>query len=255
MLKILCLCKWVADEAYIRADSGGNLDFSMVEYRMNEYDRNALEEAVRLKGEQDADITLMTVTTPEHGKAVKDGLSRGADRAIFVSNDAYKELEPAQTAAVMAAVIQGPDAYDLILCGEGSSDLYASQVGPRLAYRLGIPSVSGVSKLDIKEGQVIAERKNLRGSEIVSLPLPCLASLSPEINTPRIPGLKDTLSAAKKPVEELDELMLSLEENRRLQRTGLTYARLDRNVQILPASGEGIQEMARILVSGVQKGG
>ena len=81
MLKILCLCKWVADEAYIRADSSGRLDFSTVEYRMNEYDRNALEEAVRFKGEYEADITAMTVTTPEHGKAIKDALSRGADRA------------------------------------------------------------------------------------------------------------------------------------------------------------------------------
>lgn len=255
MLKILCLCKWVADEAYIRADSGGRLDFSTVEYRMNEYDRNALEEAVRLKGDLDADITVMTVTTPEHGKAIKDALSRGADRAVFINNEKYKDLEPAQTAAVMAAAIQDRSIYDLILCGEGSSDLYASQVGPRLAFRLGIPSLGGVSKLDLKDGQIIAERKSVHGSEVVSAPLPCLVAVAPDINTPRIPGLKDTLAASKKPVEEVEEQLAALDESRRLERNALMYARLDRNVRMLPASSEGIQELARILVSSVQKGG
>ncbi len=255
MLKILCLCKWVADEAYIRSDSSGLLDFSTVEYRINEYDRNALEEAVRLKREYEADITAVTVTTPEHGKAIKDALSRGADRACFITSPAYADLEPAQTAAILAAVIKEQMPVDLILCGEGSSDLYASQVGARLARSLGIPSIGSVRKLDIENGEIIAERKNLNAMERVAVPMPCLAAVSPDINTPRIPGIKDTLAASKKPVEEVAELPLAIEEKRRLKRTALKYARIERTVKMLPADAAGIKELARILVSESRKGG
>ena len=46
---IIACFKWVIDEAYIRRSSSGELDFSSVDYKISEYDRNAIEEAVRLK--------------------------------------------------------------------------------------------------------------------------------------------------------------------------------------------------------------
>ena len=47
MPTIVACFKWVVDEAYIRRDAGGALDFSSVDYKIGEYDRNAIEEAVR----------------------------------------------------------------------------------------------------------------------------------------------------------------------------------------------------------------
>lgn len=254
MLKILCCCKWVADEAYLRADSSGHIDLSLAEYRLNEYDRHALEEAVHLKNAHEADISVLTVALPEHGKAMKDALSRGADRAFFVNSPAYEDLEPSQTAAILAAVIEGQGPFDLILCGESSSDQYASQTGPRLAYRLGIPSIVSVSQMKVEGDQVIAIRKSQTGSELIGVPLPCLVTVTPDINTPRIPGLKDTLSASKKPLANIDNLDIRVGEPARVERLSMQAAQLERKVKMLAFDSEGLMELARILVNHSRKG-
>jgi len=208
MPEIIACFKWVIDEAYIRRGSAGELDLSSVNYKISEYDRNAIEEAVRLREAHGGSVILVTVAAPEASKGVKDALSRGGDRAFFIADNAFHELEPSQTAAILAEVIRSRIPHDLIICGEGSGDLYAQQVGPRLAEILGIPSIAFVRKLAIEKGRVIAQRKVEEGMEVVAAPLPALVTVLPDINIPRIPGVKDTLTASKKPVVTIkkDEL-------------------------------------------------
>jgi electron transfer flavoprotein beta subunit len=111
------------DEAYLRAGSAGQLDFTSVDYKISDYDRNAIEEAVCLKERYGGDVTAVALGPPEADKGVKNALSRGHDQACFVNDEAFAELEPSQTAAILADVIGTRMAYDLIICGEGSSDL------------------------------------------------------------------------------------------------------------------------------------
>lgn len=204
MPDIIVCYKWVIDSADIKiAPDSRELILDRVDYRISDYDRNAIEEAVRLQERYGGTVTAVTAGTPAAKKSLKDVLSRGPEKACFVWDSAFTELEPSQTAAILASVISSHLKYDLIICGEGSGDLYAQQVGPRLAENLGIPSAAFVSKITIEDGHVIAERKVEEGIEVVSMPLPALVTVLPEINTPRVPGLKDTLAAAKKPVLEI----------------------------------------------------
>lgn len=204
MPTIITCFKWVVDESYIRQGTAGELDFSVVDYKISDYDRNAIEEAMRLKAIYGGEVLALTAGVPEATKSIKDALSRGPDRAFFAVDPSFGGLEPAQTAALLAAVVKAHiTPYDLILCGEGSGDLYAQQVGPRLAEHLGIPSISFVQKVDIQEGKVIAERRVEEGIEVVTATLPALVTVLPDINVPRIPGVKDTLMASKKPVLSL----------------------------------------------------
>ena len=242
MPTIVACFKWVVDEAYIRRDAGGALDFSSVDYKIGEYDRNAIEEAVR---QRDAggggNVIGVTVGTPESAKGVKDGLSRGMDQAFFVSDPSFKDLEPSQTAAILAEVIRSRILqYDLIACGEGSSDLYAQQVGPRLAELLGIPCVCFVQKLSIEGGRLRAERRVEDGVEVVEAPLPALVTVLPDINTPRIPGVRDTLMAGKKPVITVkrDELTGTFEGA--LKTAAMTASSLERTGEKLAADAAGI---------------
>lgn len=213
MLNIITCFKWVVDVAYIREGASGKLDLSSVVYRIGEYDRNAIEEAVRLREALGGTVTAVTVGPPEAAKGIRDALSRGPDKACFISDDSFQNLEPSQTASLLAEVICSRMPYDLILCGEGSSDLYAQQVGPRLAERLGVPCISFVQKLMIAGERLIAERKVEGGVEVTEAPLPVVVTVLPEINIPRIPGVKDTLMASKKPVETVRrEELLSVPE-------------------------------------------
>lgn len=193
--------KWVVDEAYIRRDSSGGLDFSAVDYKIGEYDRNAIEEAVRLKETFGGQVIAVTAGTPDSSRGVKDALSRGADQAIFAGDPSFHALDPSQTACLLSEVVRKwIPSYDLILCGEGSSDQYFQQVGPRMAENLGIPCVSFARRITLKEKEVIVNRRSEDGTEIIAAPLPALVTVHPDINVPRIPGVKDTLMASKKPV-------------------------------------------------------
>jgi electron transfer flavoprotein beta subunit len=236
MPTIIACFKWVIDEAYIRRGSSGGLDFSSVDFKISDYDKNAIEEAVRLKEIQGGSVIGMTVGVPEATKGVKDALSRGMDQCYFIADASFKDLEPAQTVSILADVIRSRMGnYDLILCGEGSSDLYAQQIGPRLAENLGVPCLSFVQTLTLEGNQVRAERRVEEGIEVVSASLPAVVTVLPEINTPRIPGVKDTLMASKKPVVSVKKEELSPVASGYLQTVGLAAARMDRTCEMFGA--------------------
>lgn len=252
MLNIIACYKWVIDEAYIRKTPSGGLDFSTVDYKIGEYDRNAIEEAVRLKEAYGGKVTALTAGAPESSKGVKDALSRGCDQACFAADASFRGLEPSQTATVLANAIKSKLDYNLIICGEGSSDLYAQQVGPRLADSLGIPCISFVQKLQIKDGKVTAERKAENVTEIVEAPLPALVTVLPEINTPRIPGVKDTLMASKKTVINLGLAELGPAAGVKLRVTGMTAASMERKCVKFGGDEAGIKDFVNTLRKSIQ---
>lgn len=204
MPHVVCCFKWVVDESYLKVGAGKELETDRADCKISDYDRNAIEEAVRLKETYGGTVTALTVGPSGASKGVKDALSRGADNAYFLNTGSLSDLKPEDTAALLAQVIASHlSECDLIICGEGSSDLYACQVGPRLAEHLGMPLVSFASRVEIKGNTLVVERKAEDGMELVETQMPAVITVTPDINTPRIPSLRDTLGAAKKPVVSL----------------------------------------------------
>ena len=96
------------------------------------------------------------------------------------------DLEPAQTTAILAAAIKAQGDFDLVICGEGSGDLYTQQVGPALAEKLEVPCATYVNKLTYVDGEkrIIGERKLDDCVEVVSIVLPALITVLPDITYP-----------------------------------------------------------------------
>jgi len=229
MPNIVVCFKWVIDETYLRRAPGGGLDFSSVDYKLSDYDRNAIEEAVRIRTALGGTVTGITVGPPEAAKGVKDALSRGMDAGVFIADPAFVDLDPSQTVSLIAQAVRnhvGP--FDLIICGEGSGDLYAQQVGPRLAEALGIDCVAFATQISLEGGTLTAQRRLEGVIEVVTAPLPALVTVLPEINTPRIPGVKDTLMAGKKPVRTLAKGDLGATGGPRLQTLAVRAAAMER---------------------------
>ena len=244
--------KWVVDEAYIRQSPSGDIDFSSIDYKIGEYDRNAIEEAVRLKETLGWKVVTVTAGLPEAAKGVKDALSRGADEAYFVADSSLGNLDSSQTAFILAEVIRTRiREYDLIICGEGSSDLYAQQVGPRLAVKLGIPCIPFVAKFLIVNNQLIADRRGEEGVMVVTAPLPALITVLPDINIPRIPGVKDTLMAGKKPTVKISKDELAPIGEPLLRTVSLKASRMERSCEKF---GTDNAEVARFVGSLRKKG-
>lgn len=247
MPDIIACFKWVIDEAYIKSGPEDGLDLKWVDYKLSDYDKNAIEEAVRLTEQYGGNATVLTVGTPEDTKGVKDALARGPGQAIFVNDPAFARLEPSQTADILAQVIKQNLKYDLIICGEGSSDLYAQQVGPRLAELLGIPAIGYVTKVILENGSITAERKMEDGIEVVTSSLPALITVSPEINTPRIPGLKDTLAASRKPVTEVTADQLHSLSEPLLSTVGVKAASMERKCTYFNSDQDGVTRLVDVL--------
>ncbi len=251
MPKIIACFKWVMDETDIKADpKSQQLVFDRVSYKISDYDRNAIEEAVRLQETHGGSVAGITVAPPSAKPCLKDALSRGLGKAYFINDPTFESLDPSQTAAILATVIKDKIEYDLIICGEGSSDLYAQQVGPALAEKLGLPCATCVNKLIYveEENQVIAWRKLDDGLETISIKLPALVTVMPDINTPRIPSLKQVLGAAKKPVDNINLADLKQSFEPCLKTTSVLAATMERRRLKFTSETEDIRKVVDALL-------
>lgn len=162
-------------------------------------DKNALEEAIRLREQHGGKVTVLAAGCGKLKEAVVEALAMGADEGVLVSDQALQSADTADIARVLAATVGKIARFDLILAAEGSTDGYSGQVGPRMAELLGLPQVTYVRELSAEGGRLRAVRSLEESFEVVECALPALVTVTQEINTPRLPPLTAILRAARKP--------------------------------------------------------
>jgi electron transfer flavoprotein beta subunit len=198
---IVCL-KQAVDVSQLRVDSATRqLLIASAPRKMSDFDKNALEEAIRIK-EKVGDVEILTLTvTSEDAKAVlREALAMGADKAYVVYDSSLKDVDTLGTAYVLAEAIRKIGGFDLVLCGETSLDSFSGLVGSRLAELLSLPQVSSVRKLSVEGDAVVVERALEEAVETVKAEMPVLVMVTREINLPRIPSLMMIMKASKKEI-------------------------------------------------------
>ena len=209
MKKVVVCYKWLLDDADIRVNEGnGQLDISKAKYKVNEYDRNAIQAGVDLKAATGCDLVGVTcgVSTKD---STKDALSRGLDSVTYLNAPVMADADSRATAKVLAAMAKDAD---VILCSEGSSDEYAQQTSSRVAALLGYASVSFVQHIEVAGDTLKLTRKLDDGVEHVEVTGPVVISVVPDINDAPIPSVKQILGAKKKPANEIDLAGLGLSD-------------------------------------------
>lgn len=172
-------------------------------------DKNALEAAVQIKEQLDAQVTVLSAGDENLEDTIKEALAAGADQAYLVMDDALNGAESSIIAEVLAAALrQMEDKPDLILFGEGSGDNYSGQTGSRVAALLDLPQVGYASSIVIDGGKAAVTRSLEDCEEVVEVALPAVITVISGINEPRIASVSQILKAGRKPREtvELDEL-------------------------------------------------
>lgn len=206
-MKILVCYKITPEEQDITVNPASKaLVLDKAALKISLYDLNAIEAGVEIAQAVEG-TTLVALSVGdrnclENSKMRKDVLSRGPDSLSLVINEAYSHLQPQATAKILAEAATA-EGFDLILCGEGSGDLYSQQVGTLLGEYLGVPNTNGVSKITAGNGSITVERSLENEVEVLEVPLPAVISVSSDINTPKVPTMKNILGAGKKPVNEL----------------------------------------------------
>ncbi len=213
-MHIIVGCKLVPEEQDISVQPDGTLDTGKAAPKISQFDLNAIEAAVELKSGLGDDSRIVALSVGgkelENTKARKDILSRGPDELAAVITAEAENMLPHRTAQLLAAAA-GQVGFDLIICGDGSGDLYAQQVGVRLGALLNVATVNGVSKIiAATAASLTVERVLEEDVETLEVPLPAVISVSTDINVPTIPGMKAVLGAGKKPVNVLSAAELDV---------------------------------------------
>ncbi len=196
-MDIIVCVKQIYDLNQIKVDTTSRHPITEgVTKKISDFDKNALEEAIRIKERYSGKVLAVIGGTKD---TATEALAMGADEAIIYSAD----TDSLGIASLLAGIIQKMK-YDLILCGEASIDEYSFQTGPRLAQALGIPVLTYARKIEIKDGGVVVERELGNRYEIAKAEQPALVTVIKEINEPRIPTLLQILGASKKKITEID---------------------------------------------------
>ncbi|MDH7477435.1 MAG: electron transfer flavoprotein subunit beta/FixA family protein [Candidatus Bathyarchaeota archaeon] len=202
MNRIIVCLKQAIDVSQLKVDPATRqLITAGAAKKISDFDKNALEEAIRIK-EKNGNIEILTVTvTAEDAKTVlREALAMGADKAYMVMDPNFKEVDTLGTAYILAEAIKKIGNFDLVLCGETSLDSFSGLVSARLAELLGLAHVSSVRKVSVENDAIIAERALEEAVETVKVKMPALISVTREINQPRIPSLMMIMKASKKEI-------------------------------------------------------
>lgn len=200
-MNIIACFKVVPEEQDIAVNSNGDISIDKAKLTISNYDLNAIETGAQLVDENGGNLMALSVGASkiDDSKLKKTVLSRGPESLYLVADDSLDNMDTHQTAQALKAGIDKIGQYDLVLCGDGSADLYAQQVGAQLGELLNVPTINSVSKISVSDGKAIVERTLEDEVETLEVPLPAVISVTADINQPRIPSMKQILAAGKKP--------------------------------------------------------
>jgi len=201
MPRIIVCVKQALDVTQLKADPATRRLITVdAPRKISDFDKNALEEAIRIKEKSGGEITVVTVSPEDAKMIMREALAMGADKALLISDPSLANSDTLVTSHVLAEAVKKLGEFDLVLCGEASVDSYSAQVGPRLAERLGVPQITYVRKLNLDGNTVTAERNLEDRYETVKAKTPVLLTVTGEINEPRIPSLMAIMKASKKEI-------------------------------------------------------
>ena len=258
MNRIIVCLKQAIDVSQLKVDpSTRQLITAGAAKKISDFDKNALEEAIRIK-EKIGNVEILTVTVAsEDAKTVlREALAMGADKAYMIMDPSFKDVDTLGTAYILAEAIKKIGAFDLVLCGETSLDSFSGLVSSRLAELLELAHVSSVRKVSVEGDAVIAERALEDSIETVKVKMPALISVTREINQPRIPSLMMIMKASKKEIVTWTAADLKLQKEK-----------LDAKIEVMEVlapkterkrvkiTGETAQEIAEKLVKALVEEG
>ncbi|MBV8065918.1 MAG: electron transfer flavoprotein subunit beta/FixA family protein [Actinobacteria bacterium] len=200
-MKIAVCIKHVPEGAG-RIDPGSKRLDRSGEGALNHFDANAVEEALRLKGDGEGEVVAVSMGPAKAADSLRKALAMGADRAVLVSDDAAAGSDLVATSKVLAGALARESA-DLVLFGQQASDADGAVLWAAVAERLRRPVVSQAAEVTVADGKVRVKRQTEFGYDVIEAPLPAVVAVSDAINEPRYPSLKGIMGAKKKPFDTL----------------------------------------------------
>ena len=182
-LNIIVLAKQVPDTRNVGKDAmkeDGTINRAALPAIFNPEDLNALEQALQLKDKYPGTkVTILTMGPGRAAEIVREGLYRGADNGVVLSDRAFAGSDTLATSYALSAAVKKLGNYDLIIGGRQAIDGDTAQVGPQIAEKLGIPQVTYAEQIvDVEDGKVTVKRRIESGVETVKAPMPLVITVN-----------------------------------------------------------------------------
>ena len=212
-MKIAVCAKVVPEQARRIDPETKRLDRSG-ETTLNSFDVHAVEEALRVKGDDASTEVVLVSLGPERSlEALRKGLAMGADRVVLVTDEGAVGSDLVASSYALAKALEREQA-DLVLFGQQASDSDGAVMWAAVAERLRTPLISQVAELTIADGTLRGKRQTEFGYDVIEARLPAVVAVSDAINEPRYPSLKGIMGAKKKPQETVALAELGVEAER-----------------------------------------
>jgi electron transfer flavoprotein beta subunit len=247
-MKIIVAIKQVPErDAPIRIDSAGKwIQESDIEWALNESDAYALEEALLLKeksGDPASEVIVLSAGPERVGVTLREGLAKGADRAIHIVADDLASRDALGLARLLATAI-APEKPDLILAGLQSEDLGLGQTGVILAELLGLPHATLILHVEIEgadgsQAQAPPARIKVKREleegwfQEITLPMPALLTIQSGGNKLRYATLMGIKRAKMKECRVLPAAELAAPSTPVVTLTSVSLPHKQKSTQIL----------------------
>jgi len=167
-------------------DDGNGLDPDEVDFKLNEFDDHALEEALLLKEAGGGTVTAAIFDGDGADKILYTALAKGADEAIKVSGLEPEEIDSTYVAAKAFAGLVRERKPDLVVTGVQACDDRDGQLAPLVAALCDLPCVGVVAGVTGGGGKVTVQ-KELSGGMVAELEmtLPGVLGVQAASKTPR----------------------------------------------------------------------
>ncbi len=215
-MKILVAVKRVVDyniKVRVKAD-GSDVDIHGVKMSVNPFDENAIEEALRLKEQGQAEVIAISIGTAANQDVLRHALAMGADRAILI--ESAVALQQLGVAKLLKAIVLR-EQPDLIMLGKQAIDDDAGQTGQMLAALLDYPQGTFASALSLENGTLNVTREIDGGTELIELTLPAVVTADLRLNDPRFVKLPNLMMARKKTIETIHAADLGIDTTSKLK--------------------------------------
>jgi electron transfer flavoprotein beta subunit len=217
---VVCI-KQVPEGTEVEIDEEkGILKREGVDSKLNVYDAYALEAAVALKETYGGTVTVLSMGPMQASELIKEAYTLGADDGYLLSDRKFAGADTLATSYALSEAIRRLPVADVIFCGMQTTDGDTAQVGPGIAELLELPHASYVSKITRIDDKCIDVEADMGdGIEELRIELPCLLTVTKDLNQPRLPSYK--LKRATQGQE------VNVWDSKHLEGANLTYFGLD----------------------------
>jgi electron transfer flavoprotein beta subunit len=168
---------------------------------MNPWDPYAIEVAVTAAVHMEGKVTVFTMGPPQAEKVLREAVAMGVNEAILLCDSAFSGADVYATSYTLSRGLIKAGPFDLVLCGQQTTDGDTAQTPYSLAAFLDIPMVGWVKKIEKldKEGYSVFQEIS-GGTMRVAGSYPVLLSVGREVMVPRVPTVLNRLKAQKSPI-------------------------------------------------------